>query len=203
MGEVKRKYKPKIPVILLAGKAGSGKDTIAEMIRQEVETGLNNAIGDVAVLGFADILKTTCCRNHNYKNKETGRQILQTVGDEFREVQPDVFVKITSQLIKVYADLDYQVVVISDTRYQNEFDYINENVGCAVPYVIKIQREGHGGLEGEEGRHKSEEMSIQEDFTIFVPELNLQKRNVVEYSNLIREVRRVLEEIFEDFLEYR
>lgn len=109
-------------IILITGSAGSGKDTYALYLKKQFE----KADKSVAILAFADVIKTTAKRNFNYKNKKgAGRTLLQEIGDRGRETKLNVWVYIIVQLIKtVY--YNYDVCIITDCRMQNELEIIKQ-----------------------------------------------------------------------------
>lgn len=197
--------KNKIPpiIIMLSGKAQSGKDTIAKIIASEMQYGIEDPLNDdyrffshVAKIGFADLLKSLCARNHGYKNKKEDREILLRVGDEMREQDPDAFVKPVAHFVEVYRDMGYGVIVVTDTRYQNEYDYMNE-YSCGLPYVIRINStNGHNGISEFTKNHPSEQLEVEYDFQLDTPKLTPDT-----YPMVIREVRRILGEIISDYRE--
>lgn len=186
-------------IIMLSGLARGGKDTVAEIIRQELNLGIvtenNGFFSEAVTLGFADILKKLARRNHGYRNKKDDRRVLLDIGDEMRGVDEDVFVKPIVHFIDVYRELGYQAVIITDTRFKNEYDYINK-YASGIPYVIRIESEnGHKGIEDEYIKeHKTEQLDFDYDYLLKVPFLDKDT-----YPEFVSEIRRVLCNIIDDY----
>lgn len=196
MGEKKVKIPPII--IMLSGKARSGKDTIAEIIRHEFELGIiteDNAFkSPVAVLGIADMLKAVSKRNHDYEGKAVNRKVLLDVGDEMRSHDKDIFIRPLLSFVEVYREMGYMVSVITDTRYENEYEMMNK-YSVGFPYVIRVESEnGHNGVEDYTKEHPSEQLDFDYDFL-----LNVEKLNKETYPMLVNEVRRILSQIVDDY----
>ena len=188
-------------VIMLSGKARSGKDTIGEIIRHEIEVGIvtedNFFQSPVATLGFADLLKAVSKRNHGYEGKAVNRKVLLDVGDEMRAVDKDVFVKPILHFIDVYKKMGYGVIVITDTRYANEYECI-ENYPNGVPYVIRIDStNGHNGVEDYTKEHCSEQLDVPFNFILEVGKLDKES-----YPKLVTKIRRILADIVDDYMRH-
>lgn len=118
-------------IIAICGKKRSGKDTLADYIGyQKVKFAqpLKDALA--ALLGF------TYEQLENDKEivdpfwNITPRVAMQTFGEKFKEVIPDIFIK---ALFKKYPDN----IVISDLRFMSEYRAVKERNGI----VIKIIRD--------------------------------------------------------------
>lgn len=152
-------------VIGLAGKKHSGKDTVGEYLVKEH--------GFVRV-AFADTVKEACKIIFGFTDEQvygdlketvddywniTPRKILQTVGtDLFRielpnkcpNISNDIWIKSVDKQIKNLLEKGQKKIVITDVRFQNEFDYIKQNNG----FVWKITRPSITNKD----KHKSENM---------------------------------------------
>ena len=146
-------------VFTCSGKFGSGKDTVAEMIKQYCES------IDMSVfkLAFADSLKMHCIRNFGYENKDTDRHILQDFGTKVREIEPDFWARQVYTTIDAFRTM-FDVFVISDARYKNELRMFP--FALLYPVVnIYVARD----VEDDEARqHESEDLAnnpnLEEDF---------------------------------------
>jgi hypothetical protein len=135
---------PEIPIIyLLRGRSGSGKDTVASMLRKY--------FGYVR-FAFADVLKQMVAEKygadislfHSQEGKkqicpETGktwRQMLIDEGASRREKDPDIYVKKLVENIEKTPLCDRRRIVITDWRYPNELEYI-ENSTLAGTYQLR------------------------------------------------------------------
>jgi hypothetical protein len=113
-----------IKVILISGKAQSGKDTAASFIRDLlVHKGKR-----VLITHYADLLKYICIKylNWNGEKDESGRQLLQNVGtDIIRKKDPDFWVNFVAQVLG-YLHNNWDYVIIPDCRFENEIDVIKK-----------------------------------------------------------------------------
>jgi len=148
-------------IILISGKARSGKDTVAKYIEQK----LNNENKKVLICHYADLLKYMCKTffNWNGEKDNKGRTILQHVGtDVIRKDYPNYWVDfIIDVLWKFYDEWDY--VIIPDTRFPNEIDRMVEEFNYKDEYetikpinTIRIKRNIADGLTREQNNHPSE-----------------------------------------------
>lgn len=125
----------KAKVIGLVAKAGSGKDTVFDIIKTLLP---HRRIVRVA---FGDEVKTEVAERHEVpittieENKEVFRNILQQWGTEYRRRQEEKYWinKIKPQLDILRVDAD--IVVITDVRFLNEADFIRDT---CKGVIIKI-----------------------------------------------------------------
>jgi len=125
-------------VILLSGKARSGKDSMADHIVKKYN-------GEK--LWFAKKLKDICAEhfglNHDecYDHKtEFSRRVLQGIGKMFRdEIDKNYWINIVvSQSREILTKDPKKLIVISDTRYRNEVEVMKQNFDkCVVFRVIR------------------------------------------------------------------
>lgn len=141
-------------IIGISGKAGAGKDTLAQMLVLELYR-----YGECKTIHFADVLKTAASKatgipRSTFDTQEgkaseikwlgmTVRELLQKFGTAIREgVDPDFWVK---SLFNIYEDKDF--IIIPDVRFPNEAKAIKDRGGI----LIRIERDGAGA-----GNHISE-----------------------------------------------
>lgn len=147
------------PIIIgLAGKAGSGKDTVGEY--------LANKHGFITI-AFADALKEhigkgvfALSNNQLYgSGKEvidrrynaSPRKILQITGTAMREIYKDVWVDTVFRSIGVELAMGFTKFAITDVRFSNESEAIRKHGGV----IWKIERELAGAKNGVDN-HASE-----------------------------------------------
>ena len=139
--------------ILCSGRARHGKDTSAEIIKDNLE-----ARGyRVLITHYADLLKFICKNffGWNGEKDEAGRTLLQQVGTNcIREQDPDYWVDFVANLIKMFPDR-YDFVVIPDTRFPNEIDRI-AYAGFPTTHVRIIRTDFESQLTEEQKNHPSE-----------------------------------------------
>lgn len=139
-------------VILLSGKAGSGKSTVTELMSKF----LRSSSKEVSLGAFAAPIKEVAIRYFcwNGVKDEAGRKLLQDIGDAGRNYDIDCWVKqfYRSQELK---DLEFpksRFVLVQDWRYPNELEYLLKH---NIP-VITIRVEGRAYELAETGKHSSE-----------------------------------------------
>lgn len=164
-----------VTILGFAGKAGSGKDTIAEVIEQYGLT-RNRIIWKFA---FAEALKHICVAlfdhitvedlykrkikeqiiDEDYFKDFTWRRFLQKLGTEaFRNIICDDFwiriicVKIKNSLTTKLTIRQPHYILFTDVRFNNEIQFIRELGGK----IYFLRRDIGAGLSGQESTHASE-----------------------------------------------
>lgn len=153
-------------IILISGKAQHGKDTVAQLIKEELGKGHNR----VLITHYADLLKYICKMFFNWDgNKdETGRAILQRVGtDVIRKDNPDFWVDFISIILK-YCKEEWDYVIIPDCRFPNEIKNI-KSAGYEAVHLRVVRNNFKSTLTEEQQKHPSETAldTIKPDFYIF------------------------------------
>lgn len=112
--------------IMLAGKKGSGKDAAASF--------LTNRYSGVAI-SFAEPLYEMMyfCQSVMKVDKHKDRKFLTTMGDHFREKNPDIFIDLCMD--KAYSIAKIANVYITDGRYENELD-AGKNEGFYIIHLL-------------------------------------------------------------------
>lgn len=146
------------PVVVVFGRKGSGKSTFAEELRKELRgsegayhesrKSVEYTLANVVQYSFARPIKQIVQnvfgiphdKIEKLKNDPTGfadgttltmRQVLQTIGQSFREIIPSVWVDKALRLAMTCS------LIIDDGRYLNEFDSIKGING----FCIVLERE--------------------------------------------------------------
>ena len=147
--------------IVLSGKSGSGKDMVAQFMKEELAKNGQKAL----VIHFADAVKWFCRDFLDWDgNKDiVGRALLQTVGtDIVRKRHPNFWTGIVVGLIQAFEPYkDFDVAIIPDARFPNEVDISLENLKNCVS--VRIERKNTDGsdwinpvLTEEQRNHPSE-----------------------------------------------
>ena len=131
-------------IIGISGKKGSGKDTFAQFLKEELEKQLGKT---VKVDSFAANLKYCCALisgqpdylfcNQDMKDRKAGflnftnRELMQKFGDLTRSLDKDIWVK---SLFNKYLYLDNppEYLIISDARFKNEAEHIKKLDGILI-----------------------------------------------------------------------
>lgn len=128
-------------IIGISGKKGSGKDTCASLLANEL---LAKYRLKVTLKSFADKLKKCCAILSNQfewvfysqddKNKKAGflsmtnRELMQKFGDLTRQLDPDIWIKLALDINNVNTD----VLIITDVRFKNEAKAIKDKGGLLI-----------------------------------------------------------------------
>ena len=121
-------------VILLSGKARSGKGTAAEVILGKYQG---------KAFAFADDIKTIAYNYFGWHGEKDalGRKLLQGIGTTGRNYNRDIWVNDTIDRIQWWTrqSSDNQLAVVTDTRYPNEIQRIKHEFSDVV--TIRITRD--------------------------------------------------------------
>ena len=156
-------------VVLISGKAGSGKDTFAGMLTDELEQAYGKK---VCTTHYADSLKYILRSYFSWDGKKDscGRELLQVTGDTFRANNEDFFVNFVVDTLHSIGYL-WDIVLIPDARFKNEV----EKVKAAFKTVtVRVERMDCGDETAFWRRHKSENELDDYDFDYVVENLTLE-----------------------------
>lgn len=151
--------------ICISGKAQNGKDTSAEIFKNELIIRGHS----VLVIHQADLLKYICKAffNWNGEKDEAGRTLLQQVGTNvIRKVEPDFWVDFIAKVTGFFKDT-WGYIIVPDTRFPNELEKLKAN--DANIFHVRVIREGFKSpLTEEQQQHPSETAldGIESDFTL-------------------------------------
>lgn len=166
-------------VIMISGKAGSGKDFIADKIKNYLEDRNNK----VLVIHFGDQLKFICEKYFNWDGKKdkNGRTLLQTVGtEEIRNWDPLYFVKSVMYILNMY-DYYWDYVIIPDLRFINEYEITNRLFKTKT--IRKSRTEYHTILTEEQQKNQSETEMDNFSFDYYINDYN-----EIEFDEIMEEI---------------
>lgn len=148
--------RPKI--ILISGKARSGKDTLANFMLEDIAKDNKKGI----IIKYADILKFICEKYFDWDgNKdEKGRTLLQYIGTNvIRKNNADTWVNCVIELVKGFGN-EFDYILISDVRFPNEIRrWKEENFDYTTIRVYRVNEDNEvfdNGLSIEQKNHPSE-----------------------------------------------
>lgn len=107
-------------VILISGKAGTGKDTTANIMKKYLKAHCKR----VLVVHYGDLLKYICKSFFGWNGKKDaqGRELLQHVGtDIIRANKPNYWVNFIKDMLRFFPR-KWDYVIIPDCRFPNEVD---------------------------------------------------------------------------------
>lgn len=151
-----------LKVILISGKAESGKDLVGEVLKQEFEQQKKK----VLVAHFADYLKFMCRQyfGWNGNKDENGRTLMQHVGTGlFRGSDEDYFAKRIYELLSVAGE-NWDYVIIPDLRFKNEFQTIKNSFDTVA---IRVNRSGYESSLTPEQKSNQSETELDNNLEIF------------------------------------
>ena len=149
--------------ILLSGKAGVGKTTSAQILKDIYsKRGLN-----VENFSFAAGVKAEARRmGWNGEKDEKGRKFLQEIGKVAREYDKDCWAKITFDgLIMNSNDYPFDVVIIDDYRFPNEGNFVRNSPLYHV-FEVRVFAPNREMLKGTENYLDVSENSLPEVGTV-------------------------------------
>lgn len=140
-------------VICISGKAGHGKNTLAEMLKLKFEKLGYRTI----VIGYGDFLKFVC---ENYfgwdgKKDQKGRDMLQNIGTDIGRNNHDcVWIDMVKAFIKGFKS-EFDIFIIPDCRFENEILEMKKEFDVTTIKVIRLGYENKEMTE-EQKQHISE-----------------------------------------------
>ncbi len=169
------------PLILsFSGKARHGKDTSVNILLSHINKNSTNGIR----ISYADYLKFVATNVFNWDgNKDdSGRTLLQKIGVDFREKNPNFWVDNAINLVEAL-DNQYQYVLISDCRFENEILRWRER-GYEV-ITIKVSRANFdNGLTLAQQQHPTETGLDNFNFDVEITASNLEELENLLTTNL-------------------
>lgn len=154
-------------LLCISGKAESGKDTTARVIKTKLE----NMGYNVLITHYADLLKFICTNyfDWNGRKDEEGRRILQLVGTEgVRTKEPDYWVDFVKSVLRLFPN-EWDFVVIPDCRFPNEINLMKQDFETIS---VRIKRPNYENHLTEEQRQHQSEIALDDydfDYTIINP----------------------------------
>lgn len=177
-------------IFLISGKAESGKSTLAKYLTTEIV----NANYASYCIPFAGAVKKIAKEMGWDGNKdEKGRNLLQFIGEQGRQYDPDIWVKKAMVNIDEIRSLLREIslpIIIDDVRYKNEIEKIEANYSNVIK--IRINRPNHENSLTEAQRNDKSEIDLDDykgfDF-VFTNDEGLEK--IESFANMLKEVHLV------------
>lgn len=137
-------------LFLIAGKAGSGKNEVAKIIKEYFPF--------TVVTAFSKYIKLYSLELTNWDGQDATkpRAFLQSMGDKLRAIDEDFLTKRVKEDLEVYRLEGIENVVISDVRLIHEIDYFKKRKDIDV-ITIRVNCDYcHRSLNPEEKKHHTE-----------------------------------------------
>lgn len=138
-------------IIGLTGRAGSGKNTVEEIIRSQVGACPGIAFAD-PLKGMLDVMldmikphfDAGLWNDRQWKEAElpdigkSPRQLAQTLGTEWgrHQVHPDIWLILARKELAKYESAGYETAVITDCRFENEATMIR-NMNGEIWHILR------------------------------------------------------------------
>jgi energy-coupling factor transporter ATP-binding protein EcfA2 len=151
----------KTPVIVISGKAGVGKTTLANYLVKMAKESSNEAV----IIPFASgVKKIASLMYWDGKKDESGRQLLINIGKAGRLYDKDVWAKIAfGPLLDSKIDLNTDFIIVDDWRFPNECEYVESNKEYRV-FKVRVFAKDREFLKGTSQYFDESETSLPEDF---------------------------------------
>lgn len=139
-------------IYLISGKARTGKDTVASIIKKNcVEKNLRHIN-----LQFSFYIKQYAMKITDWDGTEETkpREFLQMLGTEIirNQIDSDLFIRRVDEDVKVYSKF-FDIITISDVRLINEIEYFRKNYDSMISiHMIRDEEKTN-----EHSNHQTEE----------------------------------------------
>lgn len=189
-------------VIGISGYATSGKDTFAA-IAQDILKSLPNS--KTNILNFAADLKIIAdliirpylgidCIRPSQQDKKRIRKILVGIGQGFRDVDPDFWIKrVEQKILEGFYENQDNFVFVPDCRNLNECEWMKS---FKNGFVISITRDGIVAPNEHELENIPIIASKYADFRVNIPNIVNDAKNILTNNDLRGIVKNILKEIY-------
>ena len=147
-----------LKLVLISGKAESGKDTVAKIIENKV----NNKFA-VITPHIADKVKSIAKEDFGWDGikDEKGRALLQLIGDGGRQYNPNIWINHFLEFLNNLKESN-TLVLIPDVRYKNEVIKLVEwgNEKEIQVFRVRVERPNYTNKLNEEQRKNSSETDL-------------------------------------------
>lgn len=172
-------------VIGIAGKAESGKTTLAMILKRQLEDNHKR----VLLINYGDFVKFIATKYYNWNGEkdENGRALLQHIGTEQGRMGVDQNIWVDMVINTVLtANRDYDIAIVADCRFPNEFDRWKER-GQKILKIKIVRPEHNNKLTKEQKNHLSEiSLDNYKDWDLVIS-------NIGSFEDLEKQIKAVTE----------
>jgi chloramphenicol 3-O-phosphotransferase len=172
-------------IILISGKIGAGKTTLAQYL---LESFKEKDFNHIKITSFARAVKSiaSTCFFWDGQKDERGRKLLQDIGRAGRNYDKDIWANILIE--DIYRDDGTyfpDAIIIDDWRFPNEFNRIIEAFKVNVIKVRVIRSKGSVDNNDISETSLTDDMSLTYDVSVFnkgsLEDLKSYAKEIVEY----------------------
>ena len=138
-------------VILICGKAESGKKEFGKLIEKELSKNKFTSFTFPITYFFKELLKKQY--GWDGKKDKKGRDLLQKIGEEWNNKSPGFWATLSCELLSSLV-LDYDVFIVTGVRRIEEIKTFKKKFKTATVNVVKKERKTK--LTDEQQEHESE-----------------------------------------------
>lgn len=168
----------RLKIICISGKAGHGKDTVASMMKEIMESERHN----VLVTHYGDLVKYVCRTFFDWDGikDEEGRSLLQYIGTDVVKTQrPTYWIDFVKSILEMFPDY-WEYILIPDCRFPDEIDALKEagydvvhvRVSRSAPVITSSSPENGGLKERLFARLKRTETASDQTYPLTDEQLN-------------------------------
>lgn len=172
-------------IFLVAGKAGSGKNEVAKLIKEYYIYKLE----ECAITSYSKYIKQFARELTDWDGMDANkpRDFMQQIGDKIRKIDPYYFTSNMIKDISIYKEY-VNNLVISDVRMPEEIEEIKENFD-EVYAIYVVNQFGNSSLTIEQQSHITEtalENYDEFDYTLANDTMESLKDKVFKYLETIK-----------------
>lgn len=167
-------------IFLIAGKAGSGKNEVANLIK--------NKMPNSVITGFSKYIKLFALELSNWDGKDFDkpREFLQNMGDTLRSIDEDFMTNRLKEDLDVYARAGKKNIIISDVRLIHELEYFKKLTNYEVIAIrVNATTSKRNLTQNEQNHHTELELDNYPNFDYII--------NNSFDENLIKDVNNIIE----------
>ena len=186
-----KKHQLRNIVVLISGKAGAGKTTVAQQMLQGLP---ENKIA--TVLPFALGIKAMAVMvGWDGQKDDKGRKLLQEFGNAGRNYSKDIWVEFSINSLSQMSAVPFDYIFIDDWRFPNEYDWFASREKEYGVYTVRVHRDDRLLLNSDD----VSENSLPDDFDYY--DYNIVNKNV-DLAELSAHSRYTLQSIVDKEFSY-